>query len=281
MSSSSEPANAGGQARVLNIPGTLNFRDLGGYVGHDGRQVRWGRAFRCAQLDRLQPEGIRALQDLQVKTVIDLRFEDETHLYPTMRAAFPKAQFFSWQDEVQHDSADAQRIKRSWRDSLASNDPEQVREAMRENYPTKLYSHKDVYRRMLQCLMAQETPLVFHCAAGKDRTGVAAALILSLLGVDETQVMEDYLLTHDQITGRMEAWLAGGATDSDRYQEFQQQLSEYSSELVAPVFETNPAYMQTLLDYVRNTYGSFTRYAKQQLGFSNQDLSTLQDQLLE
>ena len=269
--------------RVLYIDGTLNFRDLGGYSGFDGKTVQWGKIFRCAQLDRLEPGGIQSLIDLGINTVIDLRFEDETLLYPTIRAAFPRANFFSWQDEP--DSAqtieESSSMKRSWRSSLESGDPAQVREAMRINYPTKLYSHRAIYRRMLLQLLEQETPLVFHCAAGKDRTGVAAALILSLLGVDNDQIMQDYLLTQPLIEGRMEQWLAGGATTNDKYQDFQDHLSNQPREMIQPVLDADPAYMQTLLDYVADKYGSFETYALEQLELSSAQIEALRVQFLQ
>lgn len=272
--------------RVLEIAGTLNFRDLGGYTNAEGRVTKWGKVYRSAQLDRLDPAGVSELAKLNFKTVIDLRFSEETELYPTMREAFPEATFFSWHDEAQannHDSSEtpkALQMQRSWRDSLESNDPAQVREAMRVNYPTKLYSHRAIYKRMLLRLIDGDSPLVFHCAAGKDRTGVAAALILSLLGVSNEQIVQDYLLTQQLIEGRMENWLAGGATNSDKYQDFQRKLAEQPSNMLKPVFEADLSYIETLLEYVARTYSSFEAYALQQLQLDQAQLEALRRNLL-
>ncbi len=272
--------------RVLSIAGTLNFRDLGGYKSTTGQTTKWGKVYRSAQLDRLDPAGVNDLAALKVRSVIDLRFSEESELYPTMRAAFPNAEFFSWHDEVYEGSEDqptpnSDLVRSSWRDSLESNDPNQVREAMRTNYPTKLYSHRAIYRRMMLRLIHQDTPLVFHCAAGKDRTGVAAALILSILGVDNAQIIEDYMLTQSLIEGRMEAWLAGGATDSDKYQDFQRQLAAQPRELLAPVFEADQRYIETLLDYVGETYETFENYALSKLQLTHAELDQLRHNLLD
>lgn len=272
--------------RVVEIDGTFNFRDLGGYHTDDGRTVKWRKVFRSAQLHSLSEEGISTLASLGIKTVMDLRFYEETDNYPTILRALPSAQFFNWDDEVfspkggESEATTGDRMRRSWRDSLDSNDPAVVREAMRSNYPTKLYSHRAIYRRMLLRLIEGNSPLLFHCAAGKDRTGVAAALILSLLGVDNKQIIEDYMLTQNLIEGRMEAWLAGGATNQEQYQGFQKKLSEQPSEMLKPVFEADRSYIDTLLDYVEYTYGSFEAYALQQLELDHGQLGELRCNLL-
>lgn len=268
-------------SRILDIEGVINFRDLGGYQTQDGRYVKWGRVYRSAQLDRMSKKGINDMAELGIQTVVDLRFSDETSRYPTIRAAVPKAQILSWHDEQQGSQDEhSNGIQRSWRDSLDSNDPQQVREAMRVNYPKKLYSHRAIYRKMLLSLAQNETPLVFHCAAGKDRTGVAAALILSLLGVSDQVIIEDYLITQSQISRLLENWVAGGATDQSDYQDFQQRLAQYPRELVQPVFDADEAYILTLLDYIKSTYGDFAAYAEQVLKVDDDVVTQLSTNLL-
>ncbi len=267
--------------RLLNIDGVINLRDLGGYSSKFGGRVRWGQAYRSAQLDRLSEQGINAMRKLNVKTVVDLRFDDETQRYPTLKAGFPDAQFITWRSELtQFSEEDANQIKRSWKESLESGDPAQVREAMRVNYPAKLYSHKGVYRSMLVHLIQDDAPLLFHCAAGKDRTGVAAALILSLLGVSREDIIEDYMVTQSQVAHLLESWVGGGATQAQGYEDFQQKLAQYSREVVQPVFDADIAYIETLMDYVESKYGNFESYAVQVLQLSTDQLSQLRTQLL-
>ncbi|MBT8115655.1 MAG: tyrosine-protein phosphatase [Arenicella sp.] len=272
--------------RLLNIEGVINFRDLGGYHTVDGYNLKWGQVFRSAQLDRMTEQGVRDMASLGIRTVVDLRFSDETSRYPTMVAAVPDAEILSWHDERELEqesdaNARSEAMQRSWRDSLHSNDPEQVREAMRINYPKKLYSHRAIYRKMLLRLAEGATPLVFHCAAGKDRTGVAAALILSLLGVSRDQIVEDYLLTQPQIENLMDAWLTGGATGAAEQEDFQRGLARHSRPVVQPIFDADVNYITTLLDYVENTYQGFRHYAEQQLELTPQQLDALAHQLLE
>ena len=267
--------------RVLDIDGTMNFRDLGGYRTGDGRTVKWRSVYRSAQLDRLSPQGVTALAAIGVRTVVDLRFSDETVRYPTLKAAVPDAEILSWHDEREADSGEkSDKMIRSWGDSLASNDPAMVREAMRINYPQKLYTHRAIYRKMLIRLASGQTPLLFHCAAGKDRTGVAAALILSLLGVNDEQIVADYLLTQREIEGRMETWIGGGATSGDRYQDFQSKLAQHPAAVLKPIFDADRTYIETLLEYIEATYGGFAGYAEQRLLLSEDLLLSLKKSLL-
>lgn len=268
--------------RVLSIDGALNFRDLGGYTTSAGLVVKWGQIYRSAQLDRLSQRGIIELADLRIQTVVDLRFSDETQRYPTIVAAVPDAEILSWHDEQEMGSLEqSDAIKKTWRDSLDSNDPATVREAMRVNYPQKLYSHRAIYRKMVLRLCEGKTPLVLHCAAGKDRTGVAAALILSLLGVGNDQIVEDYMLTQSQLEGRVEGWFAGGACSDDNYQNFQEKLLHQRKEMLQPIFDADPTYIQTLLDYVDQRYGSFERYAREKLLLSDDSLKALRRRMLD
>ncbi len=267
--------------RVLKIDGSLNFRDLGGYKTDCGKPVKWGVVYRSAQLDRLSEQGVTQLAEIGIKTVVDLRFSDESEKYPTITDAVPNAEMLSWHDEQETNSGEkSQDMIRSWRDSLETNDPEKVREAMRLNYPHKLYTHSAIYRKMLLRLIDGDSPLVFHCAAGKDRTGVAAALILSLLGVDDDQIIEDYLLSQKELEGRMQNWMAGGATSNENQNDFQSQLLKHPKEMLKPIFDADKSYIETLLDYVKDTYGDFTNYAYQRLKLSESEVSALQVSLL-
>ena len=267
--------------RTLKIEGVINFRDLGGYVTTDGRKVKWGQVYRSAQLDRLSDKGIEVMAKMDIRSVIDLRFSDETRRYPTIREAVPNAQISAWQDELEPiETTESDDIQRSWKASLETNDPAQVREAMRVNYPKKLYSHRAIYRKMLLQLAKGQLPLVFHCAAGKDRTGVAAALLLSLLGVNDKQIVQDYLLTQQEIQRLLEDWMSGGAGHQSGSEDFQKKLASYPRDVIQPVFDADESYIQTLLDYVDQNYGGFTQYALRILELERNDIESLKNNLL-
>ncbi|MFT6098090.1 MAG: protein-tyrosine phosphatase [Arenicella sp.] len=87
--------------RILKFEGVINFRDLRGYQTEDGHTVSWNKMYRSAQLDRMSEQGAKNMAALGIKTVVDLRFSDETKRYPTMRHGVPGAEFFSWHHEFQ------------------------------------------------------------------------------------------------------------------------------------------------------------------------------------
>ena len=270
--------------RFLEIDGVVNFRDLGGYVTSQGQTLRWQRIYRAGQLDRPTMKGIDCLKALNIATVVDLRFGEETQRYVTDWRAFPNAKRLEWQQFYAPESAPgdpASDIKMSWREALETGDAQMVREAMRVNYPAKLYSHQGIYKAMLNSLLEDKSPLVFHCAAGKDRTGVAAAIILGLLGVSRQDIINDYLLTQQETEKLFERYRAGGATGQQDHNDFQQQLASYPQSLVAPVFEADPNYIRTLLEYVDTHYQGFGRYAEQILDFGAEDVAKLKVTLLE
>ncbi len=165
--------------RHLPFDAVFNFRDLGGYRSADGRHVRWRRVFRADGVHRL---SIADLLPLDIRSVVDLRTDDEraergafvgegiaTHHLPIMGATWEREGILPDHDEV------AYLIDR-YTDMLATG-------------PTAIAG---TFRLLAD---ADALPLVFHCAAGKDRTGVTAAMLLSVLGVSDEDIATDYALS--------------------------------------------------------------------------------------
>lgn len=164
-----------------------NFRDLGGVACGPGRQIRTGRVFRSPAPTRLSPEGVRAIEALDPAAIIDLRGPEEAagaphSALPDRRVALPIIP-----------SAGARM-----REAIAGGrmTPEVAHEMMVETYRGFVEEHTQVFGAFLgEVLRAGDRPVVFHCTAGKDRTGFAAALLLSALGADDAAVERDYLRT--------------------------------------------------------------------------------------
>ena len=178
------------QARIINIPGAINLRDFGGYETTKGRHVRTGRLFRSGTLTHLTPDGQAAFARLDVRLICDLRRADEKQDEPT-----PMPHGTPDRLEIPIDPGSAGVLDASMKDdSLTATQRIDLmvqinRELARE--------HTDDYARMFVGLLALEDGgFLVHCAAGKDRTGFACALILHTLGVSEQTVLNDYLLTN-------------------------------------------------------------------------------------
>lgn len=174
--------------RVLPLQGATNFRDLGGYPGHERRPLRWRRVFRSDHLGQLTAADRERLAPLKLARSFDFRGVEE-------RAATP----YDVPGLRQHALSIEPSVSQRMGDLVASG------EALTATHMVELM--EDLYRRLVTeeaarfaeffgHLLDDDAPLVFHCTAGKDRTGVAAALLLLALGVPQPLVEQDYLLTN-------------------------------------------------------------------------------------
>jgi protein-tyrosine phosphatase len=189
--------------RLVPLTGALNFRDLGGYRGRDGRRTRWGRLFRSDALHELTSEDVAQLRTLGLRTVVDLRTGRE--LQASGRGPLePEPVAF-------HHLA----VVREGAPGTAGDDGESVAapappgDDLAERYLWYLEVGRGALVEALTLLGgADHYPLVFHCAAGKDRTGVLAALVLELVGVDREVIVADYVITAERIRLLLDRWRA-------------------------------------------------------------------------
>ncbi len=172
--------------RSLGLTGAPNFRDLGGYRTADGRWVRMGTLYRSDQLDRLTPEDAAKLDRLGIRTVVDLRTEAERVAGPDRVPAGARP--------VVADVLAGTPIPADPKVMLASpGDPAQTMRDL-EREMVQAPAAQAAYRSLLTEIARPDAgPLVFHCTAGKDRTGWGAATVLGAVGVPPATVLADYL----------------------------------------------------------------------------------------
>lgn len=174
--------------RVLPLEGGVNFRDLGGYRGADGRTVKWRKIFRCGHLGHLTDADLDTLADLRITEVHDFRRRDEQARTPSrpLRAQFrADYEMFIGSMSKFWEFIRSERLNGESAHTLVVN-----------SYRACVHEVAPHYRRLFDSLLRNaDNATLFHCSAGKDRTGLAAALILSALGVSREDVVEDYLLT--------------------------------------------------------------------------------------
>lgn len=191
--------------RVLPLEGGRNFRDLGGYRTADGRGVRWGLLYRSGAMAGLTDADYRYLAALGIRTVCDFRSSDERRREP-----------LRWRSsEAPHVLARDYTMDASGFVALMTGRPrpEDLTAGMARMYERTPYEYAADYRAMFAELLAGSVPLAFNCSAGKDRTGVAAALILVALGVPRETVIEDYLLSNE--AANMEGVITGVTGEQD------------------------------------------------------------------
>ncbi|MCX5064576.1 tyrosine-protein phosphatase [Micromonospora lupini] len=229
-----------------------NFRDLGGYRTDGGRSVRWGLLYRSDSLGKLSGADLDRFQALGVRTVIDLRYPWEI----AARGRAPELDGLAWHNlSIEHRPYDQAVIDPAvdpWR-HLADRYAEVAEDGVAE------------LREALEVIAAADAPLVFHCASGKDRTGLLAALLLTLLGVDEEQIAADFALT-ELATARLVAdWQA---LNPDRA-------------LVWPGYGRAPeAIIRHFLADLSAAYGSVVGYATDRLGVDDALTARLRERLL-
>ena len=260
--------------RHLPLQGTPNFRDLGGYQTTDGHFVRWGLLYRSGVLSNLTPSDMKYLSQTGIRAVCDFRTKQENSAAP--ERWIPDA-------DVQHISlpigsdSNHQDVTSGMQALLARNPtPDQLREWMTKAYSNFAFSAAPQYSELFTELENDRLPLLYHCTAGKDRTGVFSALLLLTLGVPEKTVLEDYALTNRYLlnAGQSESIRKMMAASGDH------SLSRLSPEQRNILMAADPRYLESTLRAIDAKYGSFDNYRRQELRVSDQDAQKLRTRLL-
>lgn len=186
--------------RVIFTENITNFRDLGGCPVIDGRQVKPGYFYRSGVLSRLQRKEIELLKNLNIQIIVDLRSTPEVRSEPDV--TLPGSQYYNFCGSgFGTGSGDSIAINLDMKSILMAIIEKKIPMPDPTAFFTAQYEAMAVdssaFRQMFVLMKEKpKTPLLFHCAAGKDRTGVAAALILLCLGSTEETILEDYLLSN-------------------------------------------------------------------------------------
>jgi protein-tyrosine phosphatase len=242
--------------RDIALVDTFNLRDLGGYPTVDGRHVRWRRLFRGAGLQRLAGPDLETVRELGVATAIDLRTDGEVRATGTYPFAPLAATFHH-----------LPMIERIW--DLAEADAVEPHDYLLARYRDMLDEGAPTVAAVMEILARPDAlPAAFYCAAGKDRTGVLAALVLGALGVEPEAIVADYHLSKERVERiRARALATRGE----------------ASTMVAqpPAFMQAPAEaMELLLAWIRKAHGSTPEYLAS-IGVAPATLDVLRAALLD
>ena len=242
---------------VLALQGGSNFRDLGGYNTADGRTVRRNTVFRSAHLGSLTDEGRSALSKLGVRTIVDLRGVNEAaetpHLVDGIECRIVGAHI---------EPGVGDKIRGAVADGSAN--PHVMMGFLTDHYRDYPRRCAPGFRTLFATLSdGEHRPLVFHCTAGKDRTGFASALLLTLLGVQWDDVMDDYLRTNDLWIGHI-----------GRY-------PELDIDTRAAIIEARTPYLEAAFAVVRDDFGSPEAFAEKALGIDAAARERMKAELLE
>lgn len=243
--------------RKRAFEGVRNFRDFGGYAGHGGRKMATGRFFRSAHHALASDADLDAMAALGIGAIVDLRRPEERTRFPSRR--WPG---FSAAVIENHDD-DEGAGKESWHGFMAEWDlsPEGIRDYHHRYYervPTLPRLH-DLYARYFRAVADSEGPVVVHCAAGKDRTGLIVALTHLVAGVHRDDIIADYLLTNDPQSFAVHAplWAEEIAKEKGRAP---------TMEAMHVAMGVEASYLDRALQVIAESYGGVDAYLERVLG---------------
>jgi len=225
-------------SRLLRWAACYNVRDLGGYPTADGRETAYHAYVRADNLVRLTPIGQQALRDYGIHTIIDLRAPHELQSYPNPFAASTKEyDGITFINLRFGDGAEATAV------ALVEAAPSAA-----AYYPLVLRHFRSGVARVISTIAAVEDGgVLFHCHAGKDRTGIVAALLLGVAGVPTETIVADYVLSAEALRPHDEELLADEPDPVLR----EQLLLKWSAK---------PEAMQALLEHIDDDYGGIEKY---------------------
>lgn len=236
----------------LSLAGVVNFRDLGGYHTADGRRTRYGRVFRSNSLQELTQADLEVIRKrLRLMTVLDLRSAHEIR----HDGVGPLEQ-----ESIRYVNSPMLQEKKDYQSG-------RIETGLVDRYFSYLQLAQESIVTALETI-ADAQPLVFHCSAGKDRTGVLAALLLGCVGVDPETVISDYAFTHHS---------------REELLDFLRRRPSYVvrlDELPPSALDSEPSTMRQFLGLLNESYGGARRWALT-AGVSDTTLRRLESTLLE
>lgn len=264
------------RSRVLNLEGGRNVRELGGYTTHDGRKIKWGKLYRSGALHKLTERDYSVLNTLNIATVVDFRGNEEREKETTAWQA-GEMKHLTWDYTLDFDTSAFKTMIQAGKVSESD-----MVDVMAKAYPGLLNQQKSHYKAMFSRLMETDAPLLFHCTAGKDRTGVAAALILRTLGVDDATIMQDYVLSETilDIKDFVSDQKSTNAAD-EKPDPVKAMMAALPESAVKALMGTRERYLNAAFEEMRRQSGSVDAFIRDELGVDKKGLARLRAHFLE
>ncbi|GAB3287110.1 tyrosine-protein phosphatase [Parahaliea aestuarii] len=264
------PAAERTEHRLLAFEGIDNFRDLGGYRTADGRQLRWGALYRAGDLSEASRFDLEQLQRLQLQTLIDFRSQLEKDAAPDRLPQNPAFDVISIPTLDDGNSAMVQEIKERFESgNFEGFDPGALMTRANRQFA---FEFTPQFRQFIHAVRdAGGEPVLWHCTAGKDRTGFAAAILLEILGVPRETIIRDYLLS-DSIS------LEAHSRDLMLARLFK---GEEAAQQIAIMMGVQRPWIEAAFASIDEHWGDFDTYVREGLELSESDVLTLQASLLQ
>ena len=259
---------------ILRVEGATNFRELGGYLSADGRRVKEGLFYRGGALCDLKSDADRATLDaLGIKLVLDFRSPGESSDHPDLIPNGAKylrigAMYYPDGSELDFSPAGMESIKSELMSFQQGQSPVEAF----ANFYARMPFTNPAFQEMFHAMEAGDVPLLFHCTSGKDRTGVAAMLILLALGVDRETAVADYMETNRCRTVEIESLRQQHkGLEVENPEQWEQLMIRYG---------VLSRCADAALDAILERYGGWEDYFYEEYGLDHHRLSMLRDAYL-
>ena len=249
--------------KSLTFEGIHNFRDMGGLITTDGRVVKKGMLYRCGELGFLTSKDKELLKELGVQSIIDYRDEDELEKSPSP--------FIEGVDNIRISAKKSDSVLKSAsvEELMKTDFVNEFRKDLFSQFYAELPLDNPAYKELINRLKHKQVPLIHHCTAGKDRTGVGAAIIYLLLGVSEQDIIKEYLLTNASMEKNPPKWL----------EKVKAVLGD-NHEIQALAF-CQEIWMEAALKKIKDVYPSYEEYFYHEFGITAEERKEIQDFYLE
>jgi len=245
--------------RKVYLQGAANFRDVGGYKTTDGRQVKWGKIYRSADLSKLTDADLVQLKSRKIAYDVDLRGKQEAQDAPDKLN--PGMDYILC-------PAGSDSVSTIVRDLAAGKSGDSIMTAFYGSTRYFADRYKPFFGKLLE--LPEDKSLVFHCTAGKDRTGIGSALFLYTLGVPYNTIVEDYLASN--------YYRQSESAKSNIAMIATLHLNEKQAKSVTGV---EKKYLDATFDAIKKQYGSVDNFLKNQIGLTDKDIAALKAKYLQ
>lgn len=257
------------RAQDFALKGVANFRDIGGYSTGSGHKIKSGVIFRSGELSGLTPSDQQTLAGLNIRYEVDLRTEAERAANPSNWGR--RAPQLIWISVMQQSATPQTSVQQF----SEVKDADGARVRMAETTADLAINGAGNIGKVLGELARADGPALIHCSAGKDRTGVTVAILMTLLGASRADVYHEYLRSNESIDAQMQRQKAREQTGKDTFS-----ISGLKPEVVRAMMGTEPSYMDAMFRQIDAKYGSFDAFTRDGLKLTAAQIAQLRKNLI-
>ncbi len=241
------------------MSGVTNFRDIGGYPNDNDKSIRWGKVYRSGNLSKVTKDGVERLKNLKIHTIVDLRSEEE-------RLSDPDDYHFAKVISLPMKNPISREMEAKLHDGKClRNDAIIYMQDLFSSYATG-YDREfaDLFKYLSK---AESYPVLINCSNGNERSGYVTALLMSVLGIEEEAVYEDYLFSNSCLDIKKEA-------------NFGEKLPDEGQEALTVLMSAQKSFLQYAFEKIRQENGSLDKYLQKKLNLSPRKREKIQQILL-